>query len=205
MAIAGRPPASPWDQASSAGVGLAGPDGRSPCDRAGGHAAACSEKCTPCGIVNGRRRAAQTAGRTVIPLTANQFGRWWDAGAGAVSRLQRDAQPARLEVRTITPRHRARSSGQPPRSPSRRNTMKKLGLLVSVLAVTTLAAPAQAATSKTTSKAPKIVKTTDTFACANGKRATFHHEGYRAGPKASDSWDSWWVTTRETVTNRCGS
>ncbi len=83
--------------------------------------------------------------------------------------------------------------------------MKKLGLLVSVLAVTTLAAPAQAATSKTTSKAPKIVKTTDTFACANGKRATFHHEGYRAGPKASDSWDSWWVTTRETVTNRCGS
>lgn len=59
--------------------------------------------------------------------------------------------------------------------------------------------PAQAAT---TSKQPKIVKVTNTFRCTNGKKATFHHEGFRT---IDQSGQGWWRTTRETANNPCPS
>jgi|GEM_PF-5299258 len=44
----------------------------------------------------------------------------------------------------------------------------------------------------------QIVKKTEIFPCANGKKATFHHEGWQQGP-------DWWITTNETVDNPCSS
>ncbi len=47
-------------------------------------------------------------------------------------------------------------------------------------------------------KKSQIVKSTQTFVCANGKTAIFHHEGWQREA-------NWWITTSETVENPCSS